>query len=490
MRILGATLESAQQLPNRNPYIQAYFVHGTDHPTYHNGKLPVVNGITSPYHLLSVDHTESPYSTTATLYIHNPTRDVPDLRGYSVSMGYGDYTIPFSTADYAVTPLMWVKHQQTVTSAGQCYEVLQCEGIWEYLAEQLQVTIGSAPDYQTTWNATDTVYVIMDDILTAYSLGLETLTVDDSIINTYKPIFTINTNPMEYADQIIRRLISMTKCYLRPTSINSFDVLYPQSGDTVQEAYNNATVTYPYYEFQLVNSLLIPNSVVCIAKGDLDANGNFKGWTLGTMITSAEAVDSGEVSKYVKVQRVEFAPLITTQGDADLRAEAVLAKARSEMSAGKLIAPHDARVELYDKIGVTPHTGSAFSIPSMVRVSSIRHYYKHGTYLMEVSLGGVEVGATVERSAPPKSLPVYDPDRPLTTAPAGWEFTKPIAPVTPLVWKEIDSVPTVEKSILKPGLPLPGITELWPADSKGQPVKGDINTTKLWPANDKGQPIR
>jgi len=43
---------------------------------------------------------------------------------------------------------------------------------------------------------------------------------------------------------------------------------------------------------------------------------------------------------------------ITNQTDANNRAAAILTRIQAEQLAGRLVIPHDARVELYDKVTV------------------------------------------------------------------------------------------------------------------------------------------
>jgi len=73
-------------------------------------------------------------------------------------------------------------------------------------------------------------------------------------------------------------------------------------------------------------------------------------WT--DIITSTGHVHQASIDAYHQVTHHHIAADITTQEDADNRGGAILSKIKAETLAGRLIIPHDARVELYDRVEI------------------------------------------------------------------------------------------------------------------------------------------
>jgi hypothetical protein len=60
----------------------------------------------------------------------------------------------------------------------------------------------------------------------------------------------------------------------------------------------------------------------------------------------------------MEVRGLYPAPSITNNTDATNRATAIAAKAMAEIVSGRLVIPHDARVELYDRVAIFDTRGS------------------------------------------------------------------------------------------------------------------------------------
>lgn len=309
------------------------------------------------------------------------------------------------TAEYVHHATLWVKSHQIISLQGERIYQIYAEGMWMRLREQkvlaganiwkassayvLNQTIGAttpnghsykcttagtsgaseptwptssggtvtdgsvawtetgaATPYSNVFNATHTVYGLIELIIEG-ALGW-TLTgspPDDSIMDTFSPVFSINEMGYENAAAILYRLIWMTKEFLRPRTSKTFQCVYPQTTDAVDETYYSDKAHW-FTDYVEKSILLIPNSIVVLCNQDPSGEWNTDAYPLivGT------ASDAAQIAKYAEIIQVFVAGSITTQADADLRAAAILSKLKSEILGGKLVIPHDARVELYDKV--------------------------------------------------------------------------------------------------------------------------------------------
>ncbi len=77
-------------------------------------------------------------------------------------------------------------------------------------------------------------------------------------------------------------------------------------------------------------------------------------------ILIGQARDQDSIDKYAHedylgdgiIAHIEWCPDITDQGNADSVAEAILSRQKLASHGGRLIIPHDIRIELYDKVEV------------------------------------------------------------------------------------------------------------------------------------------
>jgi len=337
--------------------------------------------------------------------------------GYGHTVDSTNYYTGDGTSEPGTAPL-WVKNQMMVSAGGQLYCILYAEGMWMRLREtrimagvitwkadtaftvgrELIPTIpnghkyecttagtsgateptwttvsgGTVTDgsviwtevgtgqygYGTLFNATHTVEELMEMI---FEIALSwtfhkraearedgTTCVSDSIIDVFKPVFNVNQMPYETAAGILYRLIWMTECYLRATHNTTFELVYPQTDDAVAETFYSDQAHY-FFEYTEKVNLLIPNSIAVVCNEGLDEQ-----WTEALLGT---AKDDTEIAKYAEIIQPFVAASITTQGNADNRAAAILQRLKSETLAGRLVVPHDARVELYDRVSIVDRRG-------------------------------------------------------------------------------------------------------------------------------------
>lgn len=345
------------------------------------------SGAADPFHYLSINSTdyasrlisyewiEEPYRDRATIVLANSDRhfnaSANDLRGKSFTIGTGYVTS--STNKYCgdgagseANPTLWVKSQSMVSMEGELVCILYCEGAWMKLRELIFTSVArgdTAPYFNLAFTSTDTIFALIEKILVEAGLTLNALgTQDDGIIQNFLPVFT--ANPLEYdtADYLIYRLIQMTKCYLRQVESSAFEVVYPQTTDSVDETYYSDQAPY-FKEYVEKTNLLIPNHIVVFCNRDPDGTWDSPEYPLIT----GTAEDAGSIadllaSSYTsdgKVTEYHLAPYIGNQTDANNRASAILARYKAETLAGRLLLPfHDCRVELYDRVSIEDNRGA------------------------------------------------------------------------------------------------------------------------------------
>ena len=333
MRSIHADLLAAQNAVSNTPYIYLLFT-SADGQTTHN-----YSSDQAGRRILSIDHQEEPYNEYASIILRNNDRTIPNLKGYWTEIGYG-YICAGDTARYSQTARLWVKHQQDISAQGRIVTLLELEGMWAK-AREMPVRTGSPPLY-TASHTTDTVYSILETLIeTELGWTLSALGEDDSIINSYQPQLEINTQPFESHGGLMYRLINMTKSYLRTKATVTVEVKYPQTSDSVDITYYSDQAPY-FYEYIERRNVLVPNHVYVFANEGTDG--------LWADIITGEASDATEIALYADIIKMVVAPSITSQADANNRAASVLVRAEAEMLAGRMYAPHDCQVELYDKV--------------------------------------------------------------------------------------------------------------------------------------------
>lgn len=330
-RSISATLKTAQEVMG-TPYIYLYFT-SADGGTHYNYS-------SDQGRLLQLEHHEEAYNEYASILLRNEDRALPDLRGYWVEIGYGYVT--GAGNEYKQTPRLWVKNQQTVSAMGVVSDILQLEGMWSKLRE-LPYRVGSPPYYDTT-DESSTPYALMGNVLSEASMSLDALgSQDDSIINTFVPVFSINEMPFEYGAALIYRLIRMTRCYLRPETGLAWKVIYPQAADTTTIKFYSNKAPY-FWEYVEKLNCLVPNHIIVFANAGTDGQ-----WS---SIITAESEDATEIARLYEAIKMHIASTITSQSDADQRAAAILQRVKGEQLAGRLLVPHDIRIEMHDKVTI------------------------------------------------------------------------------------------------------------------------------------------
>jgi len=340
MRDISSTQKAAQESTSATPYI---FV-----------RIDSANYSSNTGKLLGIEHHELQYSSDAVIILRNDDRslDDVDLVGQDVGVGYGHVTSVGNEYE-DMTSRMYVKSQHFHSFEGKCICVLQCEGVWDVLREKRAILLADPPSYDVVYDRTKTIYELIKMLLASCDYDLDPLgDQDDGIINDFKPYFELNYFPYENIASIIYRLIQMTKCFIRAKSVGDFKIIYPHEDDDVDEKYYSRKAHF-FHEYTEKKNLLIPNKVAVY--GNRDETGiPWENPVVGT------AEDADQIAKYDagEILWTFPAPTILTEEDATNRAAAILARFKGETLAGRLVVPHDARVELYDRVRIYDSRGT------------------------------------------------------------------------------------------------------------------------------------
>jgi len=345
-RSVSSTYLAAQQAASKTPYFKLLFKHNVS-------TVNLSTDGTYGNRILLIDHIEEPYNGYATIIFRNKDRDIPQLKGYWVEIGYGYVTgagneyLGDGTNEPA-PPRLWVKHQQTVSAGGKLWELLELEGMWVKLRETL-IRLGNPPLYTASYT-TDTIYTIIGYILAEIdpAMTLAALAEDDGIIGNLQPQFDINSQPFEYAASILYRLLNMTASYLRASDDLGWEIKYPQESDPADLTFYSGQAPY-FYEYIERRNVLLPNHIIVFGNEGEDG--------LWASYLSGEARNQSEIDGYADVIRLVLSGSLTQQSDVDARAAALLARARFEQLAGRMVAPNDSRLELYDNIAIVDTKG-------------------------------------------------------------------------------------------------------------------------------------
>ncbi|KKN72612.1 hypothetical protein LCGC14_0408540 [marine sediment metagenome] len=354
-RSLSATYLAAQQAATNTPYCKLLFTSKS------GGTTVDLSTDSSAYsnRILLIDHTEESYDDFATIILRNVERDIPSVKGYWIEIGYG-YTTGAGNeylgdgTNEPAPPRLWVKHQQTISAGGKLWEVLELEGMWAKLRETL-IRLGNPPLY-TKGYTTDTIFTILGLIIaeckgSGVAMALNALVEDDGIIDTLQPQFDINAQPFEYAAPLLYRLLYMTASYLKALDDLEFEIKYPQSSDAVDLTFYSDQVPY-FHEYLERENTLIPNHFLVYGNAGSD-----RLWSNYLVSASPNGVDQAEIDAYDDIYKIILAGSLTTQTNVNSRAASMLARAKFEAMAGRMYAPHEARLEMYDRIEIRDRRG-------------------------------------------------------------------------------------------------------------------------------------
>ena len=486
MRTITSTLLTAQSASKRTPFIHMLFTSKDGLTT----KDLSTNSAAYGNRVLLIDHREEAYNDYAVVVLRNHDKTIPSIKGYWTEIGYGDgaeYAGDGSNGGSLASPRLWVKSQQTVSSGGRLYTILELEGMWARLREEL-IRLGSAPIYNYEYAATTSYDIIEAIIETEMLWTLSALgTQDDSIIDTLAMNFDINSQQFEYAAGILYRLVRFTKTFLRPRAGLTFDIRYPQAADSVDLTFYSSQAPWfcKYTDRNIIHS---PNRIYTFGNAGTDG-----AWA--SYVTGDES-DSTSIDAYAEIADIYLAPEIATAGNADLISAALLSKVKAQSVAGIGLVPHHCAVELYDKIQFIDNRVSQSTYPAdgTVRVGGLRHIYRPGVYQLEITMGGVSTTGEIARSAGGQVLVFTDTEEkavevkvetfnePKQPAPSKHTAPSPVAPAPSVTL--IPTMPgiwTPAEPTEQAGPPVPPPAPLTPIQAITEGVKAGFEQTVLAP---------
>lgn len=341
-----SVLVTAQTAATRTPYQKMLF-------TDVAGTVTVDLSTTSatfPNRILSIDHREESWNDAAYVVLDDHDRTIPDLRGYWTEIGYG-LTIAASAA-YALTPRLWVKHQEIVWARSQYTTVLELEGMWARLNEMAicSTVANSAGTYNPAgsilpmppYASGSTVYQAMSSLMNGWGLTLAGTSAaeDDSVYNANTMDFYINLSPNETRGQVVRGLMSLTYNYLLAQTALTFKGVY--TANTVVDYTYYRDTAPQYYSFVERQNTIAPNKSYVFANKDAAEN-----YTI-----LASTTDAAGTAQYLLTPTYGVAPSVASSAEAVVRAQVYLSKLLAQATAGRVVVQHDSQIEMYDRIRV------------------------------------------------------------------------------------------------------------------------------------------
>lgn len=298
----------------------------------------------------------------ATIILRNNDNLVQDLRGYSVDTRFGEITAVGYESE--LVPRLFVHTQNFHSSTSKYYVEINLLGLEDMLDQPCILNTADAP-YHYAHYVDMTIFGMMQHILGAgvtlqapYGIQLYEDYQDDGIINTFMPDFKINdtlflpnyesgvtsTTSHETYRDVLLRLLWMTKQYMvAENGQRGYKLKFPSVEDPIHETYYSYQQPY-FYELIHRENLTNPNNFIVYCDIDPET-GLFR--NAGQPIGNAK--DEEAYALYPKVNQ-SWAPDITQQYDADLRAQVLLERSQIRNKGGRLITPIDMRVELMDKV--------------------------------------------------------------------------------------------------------------------------------------------
>lgn len=377
MKSIRSDLIAKQVASSIQPAIQAVFTSQDGGTTYDYSFDPTVTTNRLEY----IEYREEPFDDYAKIMLRNDDMVIPDLVGYWVDLGIGANTT--SGLKYGTYPRLWVKKQHALSGGtkeqrANLKVILELQGVWNILKE-LFVLIGSAPFYNDNFgNFTGkTIYEILELLIeihlyamtgSIYQFELDALgDQDDGVINslilepTKDPEWPLINQkaPETYGTfvDVIEMLLQYTGCYLRAESGLAFKIIYPQSSDSVNENYySSLSDGHVFYENTNRQFLRIPNRVKVFSdqSEDKDWSSYIEGEAFSDDWTGS--IYTGEYMHNLEI-KTDSRGAITDEATADALAAFILNKHSAETFGGRTIIPHDARVELYDRIVIEDSRG-------------------------------------------------------------------------------------------------------------------------------------
>lgn len=461
MRTLHADLTTAQQEAARTPYVRVRF----DIP---GSADEVFTTADSPARVKLVLDWEEPYGGGATIRISNYDQHFKtiDLRGRAVDIGWG-FLCAGDENRYVKTRRVWVLNQRDISMEGELVTEFLCIDDWYRMAAarlinagvKLTGTIVNGSDFVlgetitgSVSGATGKLALVGSDFIVVTSVSgtfqtanggaddadgadascdaltavtsqsaaggviynedttiinilksvtsgiVDDVTLDeddpDDTIDTYEPLIEAGLGTS--VRWLVRQLLMMSKCGARIENDDELHVLYLDTGDAAQYSFDS---DHAFLVDIREQAIIIPNKVYFVDNLP-DSTGE-----VATYVGTAEDADS--VAAIGTFSTIEVNPSIGSDAEAVALAEAWIAHRVAEAAQGRVIAPMECGLELYDMIEVAD---SRADVTVTARVGRIDRRFEPGKYEIELRLGGLleEPGAGMPGQPDPVEWDIRD----------------------------------------------------------------------------------
>ena len=367
------------------PAIQSVFTHGAT--TYDYSFDPTV----TTNRLLSIERWEEPFGRiekqSASILLRDNDRAVPDLTGYHVDLKYGMNTSTGLSYASLPVPRLWVYSQDSVSSPRQHYKLLEMWDVWQIM-RYFPIALGTSPHFQAddgdlvggSLFSLMTIYEILDWVIDSFSTTAACGTTfvldalgdqDDGIISVAVPLAADTGESIIFPNRqtsgyqsfasFISDIMQFTHSRLRALGNTGdgsfhFKVIYPQNTDLVNEQYYSDPASgHVFYENHDKNTVTVPNYTVVYGSEQQDLTFAYSGDAYdATEFPSPPAYNGNfmAIPAYFKDER------LGSNGDCENRAAAILNNVLSQTRSGRVTVPHEARVELFDKVAIFDTRGT------------------------------------------------------------------------------------------------------------------------------------
>lgn len=449
MRTLHADLTSAQQEASRNPFVRVRFdIPGEADEIFDTGD--------SPNRIRGVHDWEEPFGGGATVRISNYDQHFKsiNLRGRAVDIGWG-FICAGDEERYSKTRRVWVLTQRDISMEGELVTELYCIDDWYRMAAMHLINAGvvltgeivNGSDFElgetitgSNSGATGKLglvgenYIVVVgvsgtfeededadgasascDVLTAvtsqsaaagmiYNENVTILNImkaitsgiiddvtleeddPDDTIATYKPF--INASLGTRVRYLVRQLLMMSKCGGRLENDDELHLYYLNTGDSAVYTFDS---DHAFYVEVRERAVILPNKVI-FTDNMPDVTGE-----VGTYFGVAQDDDS--VDTIGEFTTIEVNQSIGSDAEAENLAKAWIAHRVAENNQGRVVAPMECGLELYDMIEVSD---TRADVTVTARIGRIDRIFEPGTstkgsakYQVEFRLGGLlsEAGA-------------------------------------------------------------------------------------------------
>lgn len=386
MRTLSATLEAAQKATSVKPLVRLVLDRtGETTRTYTTSRI------------LSVVHTESPWSQTAEVVLDNSDAALTslDFEGYSGNISWGATTS--AGAEYSICSTLYVTGRELFSAQGKLACKLSLVGIPNLLdADHASVVYTQGDD--STYTLEDLLYYILNaSTISSFThcdvYGVQLLSGDASYqIYKLRRAFRIALNDTRL--QKVKGILKFTTVVMLPQSdvAGSLTLQFKvptMTGESYDYEYSLASGEHGFWSKSLRSRIVIPNYIV--VQSPPGSSPSYSG----------SASDSS--SSYIEKRQFYNVP-VADDAQATTIATAILQQFQVSADQGGCHAPMNVGAEVYDYVKVTDSRENDSRVGN---IGWLQRHYKPGKWEMEFRLGAVDFGNLLGAIPPEIFAPTF-----------------------------------------------------------------------------------